>query len=300
MVSDALKQLHALIEKRNQCFVKGQIDFLCHESDLQCIERRRERDRRRGAKTVKSTVTGTIIRRQQFENMLQIEYVVKYEYLIDLRGHLYIEEHRQHRRALFVDALIAEDKEISIPPFAEDNNQSGKSQVRLFLNQNRQRMYDRREAVRYAERWWDDYNPQYIKFENNCTNFISQCLRAGGAPMTGMPNRSKGWWFQQKNWSYTWAVANSFRWYLSGATGGLRGEERQSPIELVPGDVICYDFNGDGRWQHTTIVVAKDANGEPLVNAQTTNSRMRFWAYEDSTAWTDKIQYKFFHLPDRF
>ncbi|WP_269431728.1 amidase domain-containing protein [Bacillus sp. JCM 19034] len=77
---------------------------------------------------------------------------------------------------------------------------------------------------------------------------------------------------------------------------GLRGEERERADLLEPGDVIFYDFNGDGRWQHSTIVVAKDANGEPLVNAQTTNSRMRYWKYEDSTAWTSQIQYKFFHI----
>ena len=52
------------------------------------------------------------------------------------------------------------------------------------------------------------------KFENNCTNFISQCLHAGGAPMRGYPNRGSGWWLQNKNWSYSWAVAHSLRLYL--------------------------------------------------------------------------------------
>ncbi|MBX4322004.1 amidase domain-containing protein, partial [Mycobacterium tuberculosis] len=56
--------------------------------------------------------------------------------------------------------------------------------------------YDRLNAVKYAETWWNSYNPRYTKFTNDCTNFISQCLRAGGAPMTGYPNRSKGWWMQ--------------------------------------------------------------------------------------------------------
>ena len=116
--------------------------------------------------------------------------------------------------------------------------------------------------------------------------------------MTGFSNRSKGWWYQNNNWSFSWSVAHSFRWYLSGAKSGLRGIEMESARDLSPGDVICYDFDGDGRWQHTTIVVAKDDNGEPLVNAQTTNSRMRYWAYEDSTAYTPNIQYKFFRIAD--
>ncbi|MFR7383977.1 MAG: amidase domain-containing protein [Anaerostipes sp.] len=28
-------------------------------------------------------------------------------------------------------------------------------------------------------------NPSYPAFENNCTNFVSQCLAAGGISMTG-------------------------------------------------------------------------------------------------------------------
>ena len=31
-------------------------------------------------------------------------------------------------------------------------------------------------------------------FTVDCTNFVSQALRAGGAPMSGYPNRNKGWW----------------------------------------------------------------------------------------------------------
>ncbi|MEN2767786.1 amidase domain-containing protein [Ornithinibacillus xuwenensis] len=158
--------------------------------------------------------------------------------------------------------------------------------------------YDRLAAVQYAERWWNSYNPAYKKFDVDCTNYISQCLRAGGAPMRGAPNRNQGWWYQGNNWSYSWSVAHSFRWFLSGSTHGLKGTEVDSPEELMPGDVICYDFEGDGKWNHTTIVVAKDANGMPLVNAHTHNSRHRYWAYEDSTAYTPNIKYKFFRIGD--
>lgn len=156
--------------------------------------------------------------------------------------------------------------------------------------------YDRRAAVQYAEHWWNSYNPAYRKFDVDCTNYVSQCLRAGGAPMRGMPDRGNGWWYQADNWSYSWAVAHSLRWYLSGSTAGLKGKEKESAQDLIPGDVICYDFQGNGKWDHNTIVVAKDANGMPLVNAHTDNSRNRYWSYEDSTAWTSDIQYKFFRI----
>ncbi|WP_106498166.1 amidase domain-containing protein [Lentibacillus sp. Marseille-P4043] len=158
--------------------------------------------------------------------------------------------------------------------------------------------YDRLAVVKYAERWWNSYNPAYRTFNVDCTNYVSQCLYAGGAPMWGAPDRGRGWWYQNgnDNWSYSWSVAHSLRWYLSGSTQGLKGKELQTADELMPGDVICYDFEGDGRWNHNTIVVAKDANGMPLVNAHTSNSRNRYWSYEDSTAWTPKINYKFFRI----
>lgn len=117
--------------------------------------------------------------------------------------------------------------------------------------------------------------------------------------MTGYPNRARGWWCQNESWSYSWAVAHSLRWYLSGSRIGLQAVEVPEPEQLMAGDVICYDFQGDGRFDHTTIVVAKDQDGMPLVNAHTTNSRMRYWSYEDSSAYTPNIRYKFFHIIDR-
>lgn len=156
--------------------------------------------------------------------------------------------------------------------------------------------YDRLEAVKYAERWWNSNNPAYRSFDVNCTNYVSQCLRAGGAPMRGAPDRNNGWWYSSDNWSYSWAVAHSMRWYLSGSSQGLKGTEVERPEQLIPGDIICYDFQGDGKWDHNTIVVGKEAYGMPLVNAHTDNSRNRYWSYEDSTAWTPDIQYKFFRI----
>ena len=84
----------------------------------------------------------------------------------------------------------------------------------------------------------------------------------------------------------SWSVAHALRWYLPGVKEWITSQEVKSPEELLLGDVICYDFEGDGRFNHNTIVTGKDANGMPLVNAHTANSRMRYWDYEDSTAYT--------------
>jgi hypothetical protein len=166
----------------------------------------------------------------------------------------------------------------------------------------RRQTYQRAKAVEYAERWWNDYNPQFKAFDVDCTNYVSQCMWAGNAPMKYSSDRAKGWWyrFDPVNWSFSWSVANALRWYLPNSRSGLRAVEVFSADQLNEGDIICYDFNGDGRWQHNTIVVTKDAAGMPLVNAHTTNSRHRYWSYKDSYAWTEKTQYKFFRIKDDF
>lgn len=45
--------------------------------------------------------------------------------------------------------------------------------------------YDVEKAVEYARTYALKRNPDYPAFENNCTNFVSQCLAAGGISMTG-------------------------------------------------------------------------------------------------------------------
>ncbi|TBL71246.1 hypothetical protein EYB31_30735 [Paenibacillus thalictri] len=164
-------------------------------------------------------------------------------------------------------------------------------------------VYDRTKAVQYADRWWNGNNPAYTTFEVDCTSFISQCLFAGGAPMNYTGKRNVGWWYKgriqgQELWSFSWAVSNSFQWYLTASRSGLRAVEVESPWQLTYGDVIVYDWDGSGRFQHSTIVTAFDPNGMPLVNAHTVSSQHRYWQYIDSPAWTPRTRYRFLHIVD--
>ena len=160
-------------------------------------------------------------------------------------------------------------------------------------------LYDREAAVRYADTWWDSYNPAYPRFEVDCTNYISQCLRAGGAPMWGYPDREKGWWIGGGTWSLSWSTSHSLRWYLAGSTRGLTATQVSTAEQLGLGDVIVYDFQNDGRFDHSTIVTAKDG-AVPLVNAHTYNTRHRHWAYKDSYASTPDARYIFFKINNTF
>jgi hypothetical protein len=167
----------------------------------------------------------------------------------------------------------------------------------------RRTAYNRAKAAEYADLWWDKANPAYIEFEVDCSSFVSQCLFAGGAPMNYTGKRDSGWWYKgryngQEMWSFSWAVANSLQGHLLRSKTGLRAEAVERADQLELGDVISYDWDGNGRFEHSTIVTAKDANGMPLVNAHTVNSRHRYWNYKDSYAWTERTRYVFLHIAD--
>ncbi len=199
--------------------------------------------------------------------------------------------------------LIYSDRLIEVPTVISRHPTSQDADYQIRNPNVRRGNYNRSKAVEYAERWWNGENPKFKAFELNCTNFVSQCLWAGGAPMKPSSDRAKGWWYrfeQPVNWSFSWSVAHSLRWYLPSSHSGLRAREVSIADELQAGDVICYDFSGDGRWQHNAIVVTHDANGMPLVNAHTSNSRHRYWDYRDSYAWTERTVYKFFRIVDQF
>ena len=168
-----------------------------------------------------------------------------------------------------------------------------------------QSVYNRLAAVDYANRYWENPNPQFAHFKDDCTNFVSQCLWTGGFPMIKTGDQKTGWWYESRArqygntqndiWSYSWSVAHSLNNYLNDNN---RVEKKEDPRELDLGDVISYSWSGGNKavYNHSTIVVAKDYNGFPLVSAHSIDSTYRPWQYRDSTSWTPNIGYSFYHI----
>ncbi|MFD2442890.1 amidase domain-containing protein [Bacillus sp. CGMCC 1.16607] len=288
------EQLQKLLEERvKQCITNPSgSDFSCIK-----IEKKKENNLKRFAEIVKAKATGKILNKSEIGDNTNVSYQVHFQYLIKQKGQLYLEEEMELRMADFFKGTLIKDEEVR--PFEQNPEVSIETDVEYREESRIKFQYNRLKAVQYAERWWNDYNPAFKKIEaNDCTNFISQCLYAGGAPMRGYPNKGNGWWMKGNAWSWSWTVAHAFRKYLGNSTTGLRAKEVSRPDQLLLGDVICYDFEGDGRFNHNTIVTGKDYYGMPLVNAHTYNSRLRYWAYEDSTAYTPNIKYKFFTIVD--
>ncbi|MGJ9459269.1 amidase domain-containing protein [Oceanobacillus sp. CF4.6] len=251
---------------------------------------------KRNAEIIRVEGRGKVFRKLVYDNEIFYHYFMHLTYVIKQKQKIHIEEQMIPYRFRLVDGMIKDHEEIE--RMEDEVRQDPVDSYEIGEQISDRFKYNRLAAVQYAEAWWNSYNPAYRVFDVDCTNYISQCLRAGGVPMWGEPVRERGWWYGSNTWSFSWAVAHSLRWYLSGSKQGLKGKEMERADQLIPGDIICYDFQGDGRWDHNTIVVAKDAEGMPLVNAHTDNSRHRYWSYEDSTAYTPNINYKFFRIGD--
>lgn len=226
-----------------------------------------------------------------------INYRIMWEFHKLSANDLYIEEKCENRSAQIVNNTVIKefynDEKTNINPLPiyieQANNFSPSNSTR------KKKTYYRQKAVQYAEIWWNSYNQKYPHFANDCTNYISQCLQAGGFPLEQTNSKTKGWWCKKKQWSYSWAVSHSLQLYLSGSP---LTRIVDSVEMLFYGDLIFYDFEGDGRFNHTTIITGKDAEGTPLVNAHSTNSRQRYWDYTDSSAYSSNTTYKFLHIVD--
>ncbi|MGI5997285.1 MAG: amidase domain-containing protein [Lutispora sp.] len=139
----------------------------------------------------------------------------------------------------------------------------------VFIVLKRQNKYNRTQAVEYARTYALSPNPSFKYFNvyetlgGDCTNFISQCLLAGGAPMTYTGEHA--WWYNKSGtsdtaddrWSVSWAVAHSLYWTLKvnneANTNGVKGQEVSNVSTLELGDLIFYENQG-GIIFHSTIV----------------------------------------------
>lgn len=150
--------------------------------------------------------------------------------------------------------------------------------------------YNRNAAANYAENYCLKYNPSYKSYDSvggDCANFVSQCLYAGGAYYIGFGiNSSTNWWYDNKNTSLTtddvasttWTYCPSQRPFILSGWGS-----ETTSSSLSRGDIIYYDWAGDGIWDHVAIVTGFDSSGAPLVSCHTTDYHNIKWNYGGSS-----------------
>lgn len=132
--------------------------------------------------------------------------------------------------------------------------------------------YDRKKAVLYAQRWALNKNPAFYHFGNiggDCTNFISQCLFAGGAKM----NFDKyGWFYIDANTrSASWTSVYYFSKFITEnkSIGPFGVFDKVENLEV--GDLVQLRQNPT-HFNHT-VIITKKTEDEILVCAHSVDAK---------------------------
>jgi hypothetical protein len=133
------------------------------------------------------------------------------------------------------------------------------------------RLYSWQKAVAYAAKYWSSYNsayPNYNPCGGDCANFVSQCLRAGGETTDGTWRTYRGSACTGTSancgstaWVNNWGLRN---WTINAR----RGRAVSSIGQLGRGDIVNYDWTGNGTFDHVAIITNSASR---LVTAHNTN-----------------------------
>ena len=124
--------------------------------------------------------------------------------------------------------------------------------------------------LEYAKKWVFNGNPDFYDFTElggDCTNFISQCLYAGGAVMNYTPDL--GWYYiSLSDRAAAWTSVQFFHDFMvTNKSAGPYGEEVPLRYAAV-GDVV--QLGTDDSFYHSLLVTGI-ADGVPYVTARTRN-----------------------------
>lgn len=127
--------------------------------------------------------------------------------------------------------------------------------------------YDYGAMTRYALQYWQNYNPDYRTYGGeggDCTNFISQIVKAGGwEDVSGDRTSNDSWWYSSLgtwNTSYTWAAAENWFWFAGPFHSG-RTETLDYVHQMGVSDVLQVDFDANDNISHSMFVTRRDGTG---------------------------------------
>ncbi|WP_055532289.1 amidase domain-containing protein [Streptomyces graminilatus] len=148
--------------------------------------------------------------------------------------------------------------------------------------------YDYRAMAAYAETYWANYNTNYPNFNGHadggdCTNFVSQSLKAGGwkhAP--GRVDDYDKWFGNNEIQSHSFIGVNEWSWF---AQNSKRTTPLASVYQMDVGDVLQMDFDRDGAKDHTMIVSFRGGDGMPYMTYHSVNTWRRSLASIIASDW---------------
>ncbi|KUJ41334.1 hypothetical protein ACZ90_68400 [Streptomyces albus subsp. albus] len=139
--------------------------------------------------------------------------------------------------------------------------------------------YNYKAMAAYAEKYWKNYNPAYRKFNDaggDCTNFISQALKAGGWKNdSGSSSDYRNWWYDSKNQTMSWVGADDWAWFT---LYHKRATNLANVYQLEVGDILQMDFDRDGSKDHSMITTYRSRSGVPYLTYHSVNTYRRSMA----------------------
>ncbi|WP_234426187.1 amidase domain-containing protein [Streptomyces kebangsaanensis] len=138
--------------------------------------------------------------------------------------------------------------------------------------------YDYKAMADYAAKHWSNYNKDYPSFDGagaggDCTNFVSQALKAGGwKHVPGYVYDHTKWFGNSEIQSHSFIGVNEFSWF---ALSSQRVTGLANVYQMDVGDVLQVDFNRDGSKDHTMIVSYRSPQGVPYLSYHSTNTYNR-------------------------
>lgn len=126
-------------------------------------------------------------------------------------------------------------------------------------------------VVNYARSWAFRRNSQFPGYgANDCTNFASQSLLAGGWLMLDGPvNDIRSWGANVNDSSRSWRLAQVFHDHLLQVG---RGTKLDRPSQLQPSDVLFVRWPGKSEIGHTAVVTGTK-NGVALLTYHSSDTR---------------------------
>lgn len=158
----------------------------------------------------------------------------------------------------------------------------GKKVLSVFKSSASAGSYSGTAARDYAYKWYASRNNSTYGYYsdyydctscwNDCTNFVSQALKAGGKTylVDGVFGTDQFNWYY-KDWpkpSNSWGGAHNFYSHWKNYS-----TLASSSSNLSVGDPVNADFSGDGHIDHTAIVTSKSSSGTIYVTQHTSDKK---------------------------
>ena len=142
--------------------------------------------------------------------------------------------------------------------------------------------YSPKKAADYGYKYGVHPNPKYIEYDKDCTNFVSQCVHAGGKemnrprePLTPKTDGVSIYWYAIKtnghwNVSVPWRSVIKFYsyWKWHGAKTIVKNKFSDIQKNFKIGDIV--QLHRANKWYHS-VIISRKINGEYRYAGHTNN-----------------------------